>query len=280
MKNKIKYLIIILLIICLILFICINKIDKNTSITGTEFKSYQEEYIAPKTKYECNEFSIINISTNELVQMYFNNFKNIVVQEIEKSYNLLDTEYREKKFGNIEEYKKYVENNKEIIFGSILASYQVQKNGENTRYICIDTNGNYYIFNETAIMDYTVILDTYTIDLPQFTEKYASATEQQKVALNIEKFIQAINDKSYYYAYNCLADSYKNNYFRTQEEFENYVKENFYSNSTVGYNQFSIEGEVYTYSVVLTNKETGEQMNKTFIVKLEEGTDFALSFNK
>lgn len=280
MKNRIKFVLIILFIAIFAVLLYISKSNKNSSNNGTEFKNYQDEYIAPKVKYECNEFSIINISTNELVQMYFNKYINNALQDIEQVYNLLNIEYREKKFGNIEEYKKYVENNKEMIIGNKLASYQTQKNGDNTRYICIDKNGKYYIFDETAIMEFTVILDAYTLDLPEFIEKYTSATEQQKVALNIEKFMQAINDKSYYYAYNCLADSYKNNYFKTQEEFENYVKENFYSNNTVGYNQFSQEGEVYTYSVVLTNKETGEQMNKTFIVKLEEGTDFVLSFNK
>lgn len=279
MKNKIKYLIIILLLVTVFLMFYINTKDKDDSTYGTEFKNYKEEYIEPKTKYECNEFSIINITTNELLQMYFNDYKNAVLQEPEKAYNLLEEQYREKKFGSVESYKKYIENNKETITTAILDSYQV-KEGENNRYICIDQNGNYYIFNETAIMDYTVVLDTYTIDLPEFTEKYNTATEQQKVALNIDRFMQAINDSDYKYAYNCLADSYKNNYFKTQAEFENYVNQNFYENSTVGYKEFSIEGDFYTYSIILTNKKTGEQMNKTFICSLGENTDFVLSFNK
>ena len=129
-------------------------------------------------------------------------------------------------------------------------------------------------------MEYTLILDTYTIDLPEFLEKYNNSTDQQKVALNIDKFMQAINAKDYKYAYNCLADSFKNNYFKTQEEFENYAKENFYSSNNVEYNEFDTQGDVYTYSVILTDKETSEQKNKTFIVKLEEGTEFVLSFNR
>ena len=279
MKNKIKYLIIILLIVAILLIFYINKQKKDNSTYGTEFKNYKEEYVAPKTKYECNEFSIINMSTHELLQIYFNNYKNAVLEEPEKAYNLLEKEYREKRFGSIEAYKLYIENNKEKITISAIDSYQVKQDGDNNRYICIDTEGNYYIFNETAVMDYTVILDTYTIDLPEFTEKYNTATEQQKVALNIDKFMQAINDKNYRYAYSCLADSYKNNNFKTLEEFEIYAKQNFYLSSRVGYKQFDILQEVYTYSVILTNEETGEQMNKTFIVQLGEGTEFVLSFN-
>ena len=279
MKNKIKYLIVILLVVALFLIFYIWKQDKVDSSLGTEFKNYEEQYIAPKTRYECNEFSIINVTTNELLQMYFNDYKNAVLQEPEKAYNILQEQYREEKFGSFEEYKKYIENNKETITTATLESYQV-KDEETNRYICIDQNGRYYIFDETAIMDYTVILDTYTLDLPEFTEKYEIANEQQKVALNIDRFMQAINDGDYKFAYNCLADSYKNNYFKTQAGFENYAKQNFYENSTIGYKEFNMEGELYTYSVVLTDKKTGEQMNKTFIMQLGEGTEFVLSFDK
>ncbi len=164
---------------------------------------------------------------------------------------------------------------------SNLVSYMTTTTYEGkTEYICLDQYGNYYIFTENAIMDYTVILDTYTIDLPEFTEKYDNGTEQQKVALNIDKFMQSINAKDYKYAYGCLADSFKNNYFKTQEEFENYARENFYESNTVGYNEFNTQGDVYTYSVILTDKNTGEQKTKTFIMRLGEGTNFEMSFNR
>ncbi len=232
--------------------------------------------------YENNNNTFIynRISEEDLISKYIYYYKTNAVLNSDIAYNLLDKEYREKRFGNIEEYKTYVENNKEKIYSSLLDSYQIKEDGDNTRYICIDQYGNYYIFTENAVMDYTVILDTYTIDLPEFTERYETATEQQKVALNIDKFMQAINNKDYKYAYNCLADSYKNNYFKTQADFENYAKENFYASSTVGYSEFAEEGDVYTYSVVLTDNETEEQMNKTFIMQLGEGTDFVLSFNR
>jgi hypothetical protein len=46
-------------------------------------------------------------------------------------------------------------------------------------------------------MDYKLILDEYTIDLPEFTEKYKKAAPQEKVGMNIEKIISAINNKDY-----------------------------------------------------------------------------------
>lgn len=229
---------------------------------------------------ENNEFVYNRISEESIIRNYISYYKTNALKNSTIAYNLLDEEYREKKFGDIEKYKKYVNDNKEMISSSILNSYQINNNDGYTQYICIDNLGNYYIFKETAIMEYTVILDTYTIDLPEFIEKYNNGTEQQKVALNIEKFMQAINTKDYKYAYNCLADSFKNNYFKTQAEFENYARENFYENSTVEYNQFESQGDIYTYSVILKDKVSGEQKTKTFIMRLGEETDFEMSFNR
>ena len=162
----------------------------------------------------------------------------------------------------------------------MLSQYLKTKEPDYTQYVCVDQNGNYYIFRETSAMNYTVILDTYTIDLPEFLEKYNTASDQQKVALNIDRFMQAINDKDYKYAYNCLADSFKNNYFKTQAEFESYVKKNFYENSDIKYNEFKTQQDLYTYSVIFTDKKTGEKKNKTFVMQLGEGTKFVLSFNR
>jgi len=229
-------------------------------------------------KYNSYEFNIIDDETYciDLLEDYTEAIK----YNLNYSYNRLDEEYKKTKFGTIEEFKKYINNHKERYASIRLEKYQKTQENEDIQYVCLDQNGNYYIFKEISPFNYIVILDTYTIDLPEFTEKYNSANEQQKVALNIDKFIKAINDKDYKYAYNCLADSYKNNYFKTQEEFENYAKQNFYTSSTVGYKQFDAKQDIYTYSVILTNEETGEQMNKTFVMKLGEGTKFELSFDK
>lgn len=246
---------------------------KNLNI-GNEIDIEVEENI-PENKN--NVYTFRNISDETYVKDIFNKFKALDLQEF---YNNLDEEYRNKKFGTFENFKEYMIKNDERYSTMEIDKYQKTVTNNYTQYVCIDRKGNYYIFNENAIMDFDIILDTYTVDLPQFIDKYNVASEQQKVAYNIDRFIQAINDKSYYYAYNCLADSYKNNYFKTQQEFENYAKENFYANNTVEYKEFNMEGELYTYSVILTDKETAEQMNKTFIMQLGESTDFVLSFNR
>ena len=228
-----------------------------------------------------NNTYVYTITSQEfLMDKYINYYKTSALYDIESAYNLFDKDYRDKKFGSIDEYRKFVENNKEKIFSSRLYSYQTKYDGDKNRYICLDQNGSYYIFKENSIMDYTVQLDNYTIDQPEFIEKYNKCNEQEKVALNIDKFFRALNDKDYRYTYGCLADSFKNNYFKTQEEFEEYAKNNLYSNSQVEYNEYKIEGNLYTYSITIKNTETKDEMNKTFIMKLGTGTEFELSFNR
>ncbi len=229
-----------------------------------------------------NAFSYINYTEEEMANKYLEDYKDLILYDKTKAFEILDEEYAKLKFKDQTEFNNFAESKKIEIFKAQLAKYKVEyaENG-NKIYVCEDQNGNYYSFEETdGVMRYKVILDNYTIVNDEFIEKYNNLSEQQKVALNIEKFVQAINDNSYNYAYNCLADSFKNNYFRTQEEFETYVKSNFYESNTITYNSFETQGELYTYSVTITNKETNEQKTKTFIMQLGEGTEFALSFDR
>lgn len=251
-------------------------IDANkyeNAVSGKELSTLKEI-----KSNEYNAFSYVMVSDMTKATTIFNNYKQIISSDIEKAYDMLDEEYREKKFGSIEGYKEFL-NSKQLTY-SILKEYNVTEKKDYAQYSCIDQNGNQYIFKETGVMEYTVLLDNYTIVNDEFIQKYNNLSEQQKVALNIEKFIQAINDKSYHYAYNCLADSFKNNYFKEEMDFETYAKENFYADNNVTYNSFEKQGELYTYSVILTDKETGAQKNKTFIMQLKEGTDFVLSFDR
>ena len=165
--------------------------------------------------------------------------------------------------------------------GLQLSKYQKEVMDDYTQYICLDRAGHYYIFRETSPMQYTVILDTYTIDLPELVEQYNYSTDKQKVQFNIQKFFDAINDGDYRYAYNKLDETYKNNNFPTQADFENYMKTSFYSKNTLGYTAYEKNGDLYIYRMVITNGEDSSQtIEKQFVVKLLEVTDFVMSFEK
>lgn len=260
----------------------INNTFQIVPILEEKYKKVEEIHleidITKIDKNANNTYMVADVKQTDMISKYFSNYKENVIFNLEKAYTLLDETYRNARFGNLEEFKKYVEENKETFDKATVSKYKVDVTDEYTQYVVIDQNDNYYIFRENAIMDYHVILDTYTIDLPEFIEKYNKATEQEKVALNINKFIQAINAKDYKYAYNKLAQGFKDNYFQTQESFEQYIKQKLYKNNEIKFNNFNNQANIYTYTTIITDKETKQTKQQNFVVKLKEGTDFEMSF--
>jgi len=252
--------------------------DKQYNIKLGNTIAFEYDYIENK---QYNKFAFKNISDNEIIVHYFNEMKDNVIYNVENLYRKLQQEYRQRRFSNIEEFKNYINNNITDIYSAKVDKYDVKEYKEYTQYICIDQNNNYYIINETYPGQYTLILDTYTIDLPEYLEKYNEANEQQKTAYCIDRFIQAINDENYKFAYELLADGFKNNYFKTESAFENYAKQYLLAKEKIAFNRFNNEGNLYnTYTVTLKNKnDETNSIEKTFIVKLGEGTDFEISFN-
>ena len=230
-------------------------------------------------KNSYNEVLYLDITDETKATFIFNSYSKLLKGNIEKSYNLLDEEYKNKKFNTIENYKKYLLTKEGIDF-SILSEFDMEEEEDYTKYTCIDQNGNKFIFKEISVMNYTVMFDDYVIPTPEFIEKYNSTTEQGKTILNIDKFFKALEDKSYYYAYNCLSEGFRNNYFKTLEDFEEYVNQNLYSSSHIEYEEFEKDGELCKYTINIIGLEQEEAATqKTIIMKLNEGTDFEMSFN-
>ena len=129
-------------------------------------------------------------------------------------------------------------------------------------------------------MNYSVILDTYTIDLPQFLEKYNSANTVQRVGYNIQKCLDAINDADYTYVYNKLDSQFKNNSYPTEKDFTNSIKSKLFETNKVSSVSSSNEGNIYVYKMVIEDKnDQTKKQNLTVIMKLLEGTDFTMSFS-
>jgi len=227
-----------------------------------------------------NSYQYKHISDEVYTEDLFNKFKEEIIYNPSIVYNRLDKEYREKRFETFENFNKYVKNNVKKIVIAKLDKYQINTEDNQVEYIFIDKNGKYYIFKETAVMNYSLILDTYTIDLPEFLEKYNEANTMEKVGYNIKKCIDAINDKNYMYVYNKLDETFKNNNYPTIEEFENIIKNNLFENNIVDSVSTINEGDIYVYKINIFNlpeKNNNKQM--TIIMQLKEGTDFIMSFS-
>lgn len=247
----------------------INEQSKTTIIeNGITYKTY-------------NAVAYQFISDAQMCSNYFNQYKNMLINSYEEAYKLLDEEYKKEKFSNIDAFKEYIEKNKEYIINSSLKTYTRTNYDNYNLYTIKDQYGNTYIFKETAVMEYTVQLDDYTLENEIFNNTYKKASNRDKGLLNVDKFFKMINMQDYKSAYAVLDTNFKQNYFKTQKDFENYMKNKVFRYNKVNYKEYSNKvTDIYTYKVVLTDMTEEKQGEVKFniVMKLSEGTEFVMSF--
>ena len=285
-KKYISLIIIVVIVIIVILGLLIalkqegNTIANNQQNQSGEILNNIEE-IPSIEKYEYNQYQVQTIENHSMCNIYFNDYRYNAMYHPEEAYKLLNEEYRNKKFGSYEAYKAYIDEHIDEIYMSTLEYFSIFNRTDGTDYIIRDSNGKYYIFQEKVVMDYELVLDTYTIDLPEYTEDYNKASSEEKVLMNIQKFIDSINDKDYKYAYSKLDETFKNNNFKTLANFENYIKSNLFENNVINAENVENQNDVYLYNITITNgkEENKDSITKNFVMQLKEGTDFVMSFN-
>lgn len=226
-----------------------------------------------------NKYDYEDINDAQAVKDFLTKYKNAALYNKEDAYNMLDDEYKKKKFENYNEFSNYIENNKKEIVSLAFSQYLVNEYNDYKEYVCRDEEGIIYIFREKAVMDITVILDTYTITLPQFTEKYDNANNNEKVAMNIDKIVQALNRKDSKYIYNKLDETFRKNNFPTLNDFENYINKNYASTYDLEYSTYSEENGTYAQNIILKDKMTNEQKETSIIMQLKNDYEFVMSFS-
>lgn len=240
-------------------------------------------------KNKNNEIKKVELTDQQICLQYYSDYIDLIKNNQEKAYEKLDESYREKRFGSLDNFKKYIKENLNDISIDMLSKYQVKDQNEYNEYMCVDKNGRYYIFNVTSAMNYTLFLDTYTVDLPEFIEEYNSASNQKKMALNINKIISAINQKDYEYVYSKLDETFKQNYYNNQESLEAFIKENLFNKNKASFQEYSSEQNLGIYKVRVEKEyqdgekapegKNAEFQNLNIIMKLGQGTDFVMSFS-
>ncbi len=252
----------------------INENTYNTNLSNTKIAILPE-----KTEY--NIFTNVKVDAQSNIQEYFNNCKNLMLANSDEIYNKMSKEYRNKRFGSIDEFRKFMNENKDKIKKLTLSKYLVNRKSDYDEYICKDQYENVYIFQVKEAHNYTVFLDSYTIDLLDFIEKYDKADNQVKAGMNIEKIIYALNSADYKYMYNKLDDTFKSNNYKTQQELEEYLIKNLYSFNKLEYLDYNVQGNIHTYKIRLTDYEKKDlnEKNLTINMKLLNNRDFVFSFS-
>ena len=173
-----------------------------------------------------NEYTYKNFSDSEILDEYFTYYKNLVLKQPEKAFNLLDSEYRKIRFNNsVDMYKDYLTS---IDLEKVYPENFTLDYKENCKeYVVVDKNGLYYIIDEIKPMSISLKLDTYSIMSDKFKETYDEGIDLEKVSLNIDKWLKMIQNRDYYNAYNILDETFRNNNFGDLNNFKQYIDQNY-----------------------------------------------------
>ena len=251
-----------------------------------KYKSLDEIAVKEKNssiqKNDYNFFRIETISVERLVKIYMDFYKTIVIKYPELIYNnYLDNEYKKARYRTVEEFKRYIEKNKEEIQNLRATKYLIENSENGKNYVVLDQYQNTYQFYETSTMQYKIKLDTYTIPSEKFIEEYNSSNNKNKVFLNIDKWIDMLNNRDYVTAYNVLDETFRNNNFSSQESFEKAIREFLPLHYKAQYSEYTEQNGTYATTITLSDitGESQETKQITIIMQLKEGTDFVMSFS-
>lgn len=271
-----------------------NLIMVTMDISNNTFEIFPDEYvrkysnnkldttnILKNTKIELNNnntFSLEFVNDEEMAKNYLKDFKQYIKDNnYKKIYEMLDEDYKKAKFKDYDAFEEYMKSNYERMSKAFLDMYNVTNYDDYTQYICIDSKENYYVFNETAIMKYTIILDNYTLNLPHDVKEYENLKGPEKATLSIKKYLRAIEDTDYKYAYGKLSKDFRNKYYETQEDFIKYISENKIESKTI--KEVTVKEQDGLYVCTIQPKDDNiDYSDKKFIVQLDEGTDFKIAF--
>ena len=154
-----------IIIVCLSLIFIVILIVVLSNYNFGEDKNIEEDY-GIKEHYEINEINYLYISTEDVIRKYFNDYKNILINNKEEAYNLLNKDYREKRFNNYNNFLSYLDKNvTEYTYSLAIDKYSVSSVSGKKIYNVVANNKNQFIFKENSIMNYEVYLDDYTVEI-------------------------------------------------------------------------------------------------------------------
>lgn len=231
-------------------------------------------------KNNNNVFKYLQATQEVISKKYVDYYKKMALSNTEELYKHLNKEYAEKRFESLDNFQKYIENNKDDIKTLSIQKYSLNSYDGYDEYICMDEYENVYIFKEYGALDYEILLDTYTIPTDKFKETYDKSGNQYKVAMNIDRWIQMLNNRDYKTAYSYLDETFRNNNFESEEAFEQYMRERYPLHYDVELDKSTETNGIYTQTIKLTDI-TGEDesiIENTIIIQLLDNYEFVMSF--
>ena len=112
-------------------------------------------------------------------------------------------------------------------------------------------------------------------------EMLNSYPEATRMKVYVGQYISAIDSKDYETAYNLLYENFRNTYFKTLEDFQNYAEQKYPDEIVVEYLNMEREGTMYIVTISITdqlNRDT-PAIQQNIVIQENDLNDFVLSFN-
>lgn len=162
LKNNKKVIIICILVVLVVLGI--YYFSEQIKIQNSE--SLLENRDKEITRYEANQYIPVYMTEEDMIKKYLNDFKNLMINDVEEAYYTLNKEYRDLKYDSIDEFISYVNSLKSLSLYSLeVDKYSVKNIGGYKYFDIYGSDGNRYIIKEISIMNYEVFLDSYTMEI-------------------------------------------------------------------------------------------------------------------
>lgn len=250
----------------------LNNLKQNDTVNIN--KSIENNAVNYYTKYTVSDSDI----TKELYEkLQFN-----LQRDLERAYNLLDKTYKEARFLDYNDFKQFVQERYEKIRNDNLEKYKFDTYNKYMEYIAICKN-NSYVFIVNNMMDYSCLLDTYTIGTLELISIYNASLPEVKAEYCIDRIIAAINDKNYQFVYE-KTDILQRQKIGDLEDFKKYIQGIFYDNTTYEVNDFNVIGEdiCYEYEVLLDKKDENSDLKRIIKIKiiLQDGLNFIMNIDE
>lgn len=240
----------------------------------------EKEIFNKITEEKYPSFNIKSIPNVQIGNRYIEKLFLEIFSNIDNSYELIDEEYKEKKFSkDIENYKKYIKNYFNYSVTPIAKDCKQFITDDYTIFLVTDSYKNNYIIKETSVNQIKVCLDRYTVPIEVIEQQYnENYTDKDKVRFNAENIIDSLRKENYEYTYNHISTENKKDNIATLELYKSYMSKNSLKDFNIKSNNIKINQENnYIYTAYMNNAKNNTEKRIEITMQLKEETNFTIS---
>lgn len=106
-------------------------------------------------------------------------------------------------------------------------------------------------------------------------------SERERMEFYFSEFMDYIENGKYQEAYNLLYPDFKDNYFKTLDDFKKYVNKTYPEFVSFSYNDIERQGNIYVLMITVINPDLSKseaKKSQRIVIKENNFNDFVLSF--